>query len=202
MAGARFVSKPDTLTGYSAFLGEIKQRIAAARASAARAVNRELVRLYWARRPKKVVLAVPGTGSRLATVWRESADLGLNPILATLWRELSPGHGQLILSVSWSHHRLVMGASRRPDGEQPAEVESAARPKGMLIRSGGSCRSFCGNPHRRCGNEVGQLGVGTREQAHAFEHDTLDSADVGRSPRILREQALEFIRDHPFWCPP
>ncbi|MBI3371900.1 MAG: DUF1016 domain-containing protein [Betaproteobacteria bacterium] len=35
------------LTGYGAFLGEIKQRIAAARVSAARAVNHELVRLYW-----------------------------------------------------------------------------------------------------------------------------------------------------------
>lgn len=41
------MSKPDSLTGYGAFLGEIKQRIAAARVSAARAVNRELVRLYW-----------------------------------------------------------------------------------------------------------------------------------------------------------
>lgn len=39
--------KPESLTGYGVFLGEIKQRIAAARVSAARAVNRELVRLYW-----------------------------------------------------------------------------------------------------------------------------------------------------------
>ena len=42
------MSKPSgSLTGYGAFLGEIKQRIAAARVSAARAVNHELVRLYW-----------------------------------------------------------------------------------------------------------------------------------------------------------
>lgn len=63
-------------------------------------------------RPSPAVSKGP---SKLATVWREGADPDANPILAALWRELSPEHGRLMLSVSWSHHRLVMGASGRPD---------------------------------------------------------------------------------------
>jgi predicted nuclease of restriction endonuclease-like (RecB) superfamily len=59
--------------------------------------------------------AVPEYPSKLAAAWRESAHPDASPILATLWRELSPEHGRLVLSVSWSHHRLVMGASGRPD---------------------------------------------------------------------------------------
>ena len=35
------------LKGYPEFLGELKQRIASARLHAARAVNRELIPLYW-----------------------------------------------------------------------------------------------------------------------------------------------------------
>jgi len=38
---------PDTLKNYAGFIVELKERIAAARLSAARAVNRDLVLLYW-----------------------------------------------------------------------------------------------------------------------------------------------------------
>jgi predicted nuclease of restriction endonuclease-like (RecB) superfamily len=38
-----------------------------------------------------------------------------NPILATVWRELTPQFGQLLVSLSWSHHRLIMGSSDRAD---------------------------------------------------------------------------------------
>lgn len=72
-----------------------------------------------ARRGKRVAgrfsPAVSEGPSKLATVWRESADPDADPIPATLWRELSSEHAQRVLSVSWSHHRLVMGASGRPD---------------------------------------------------------------------------------------
>ena len=49
-----------------------------------------------------------------APLQASNADRG-DPILATLWRELTPRLGQLLVSVSWSHHRLIMGASDRPD---------------------------------------------------------------------------------------
>jgi predicted nuclease of restriction endonuclease-like (RecB) superfamily len=40
--------KPDkALCGYAEFLGELKERILSARVSAAQAVNRDLIRLYW-----------------------------------------------------------------------------------------------------------------------------------------------------------
>ncbi len=39
--------KATTLAGYSIFLGEIKARILSARVSASRAVNRDLISLYW-----------------------------------------------------------------------------------------------------------------------------------------------------------
>jgi predicted nuclease of restriction endonuclease-like (RecB) superfamily len=38
-----------------------------------------------------------------------------DPILATLSRELTPRFSQLLGSVSWSHHCLIMAASDRPD---------------------------------------------------------------------------------------
>ncbi|MET3373321.1 putative nuclease of restriction endonuclease-like (RecB) superfamily [Variovorax boronicumulans] len=41
------ISKLDAPTDYALFIGELKARVAAARLSAARAVNRDLIALYW-----------------------------------------------------------------------------------------------------------------------------------------------------------
>ena len=41
------MTKAVVLAGYPAFLAALKERIVAARATAARAVNHELVLLYW-----------------------------------------------------------------------------------------------------------------------------------------------------------
>ena len=55
------------------------------------------------------------TLAKLSQPLRASGENASDPILATLWRELTPQVSQLLVSVSWSHHRLIIGASDRSD---------------------------------------------------------------------------------------
>ncbi len=63
------------------------------------------------------LLSPTGTKTKVATVRRESVRGTLDdPIVATLWRELvSPKLPPLIVAVSWSHHRLIVGSLDCPE---------------------------------------------------------------------------------------
>lgn len=127
-------TKPVPAFKYAAFVADIKTRIAAARITAARAVNAELVGLYWdigaAIREKQAVKGwgdgvverlardlgqtFPGvTGFSVASLWRmrQMAEAYSSPdFLAQAVRDLPPRRlRELIVAVPWGHHVQLLG---------------------------------------------------------------------------------------------
>jgi predicted nuclease of restriction endonuclease-like (RecB) superfamily len=118
---------------YATFLGELKQRIASARLSAARAVNRDLILLYWdigrgivekqealgwgesvvELLSRDLQKAFPGlTGFSAANLWRMRqfyAEHSAETFLAQVAREV-------LSAIPWWHHVVLLSKVKNPAG--------------------------------------------------------------------------------------
>ncbi len=119
--------------GYAQFLAAMKARVSHARTSAARAVNHELVLLYWDI-GRGIVEKGQAAGWGDAVVARLSADLlaafpdmrGFSA--ANLWRMkqfylahtspefLAQAVREMVAAVPWGHHALLLGRSLEAAG--------------------------------------------------------------------------------------
>jgi predicted nuclease of restriction endonuclease-like (RecB) superfamily len=122
-----------TIPDYAHFLTEVKGRIQTARVQAGRAVNRELVMLYWDI-GRGIVERQKGLGWGDAVVERFAADLraefpdmqGFSP--ANVWRMrqcfeaysgpefLAQAVREWVAAVPWGHHVFLLGKIKEPQG--------------------------------------------------------------------------------------
>ena len=130
----RLLPRPPLLApDYTAFLTEVKGRIQTARLQAGRAVNRELVMLYWDI-GRGIVERQKVLGWGDAVVERFAGDLraefpdiqGFSP--ANVWRMrqcfeaysgpefLAQAVRELVAAVPWGHHVFLLGKIKEPQG--------------------------------------------------------------------------------------
>jgi len=123
-------TKPPVGSDYAAFLTELKSRIVSARLHAARAVNRDLIQLYW-----DIGRSIVDKQETLG--WGESVV----EMLAKDLQKAFPGMRGFSKANLWAMRRFYLEYGRDPILQQLAAYSDAFRPP-IPIHSGRVFRSI------------------------------------------------------------
>lgn len=198
----RDVAAPEALRGYEEFLDDIKVRIRSAQARAARAINAELIDVYW--QIGKEILRrqaeeEPQVGRRSrGVVQRLSADLrsafpgarGYSPqnlyrmrALAAAWPE---GLSQRVRDLPWRHLATLVG-SMEPDARDWYAQRAAAWSLDQLQAA------IANRLHERQGAALTNFGDTLNDDANAVQQITRDPVvlDFVQLTEPARERDLE-----------